>query len=69
MPRQPQRHVIVNILVTDWNQDQAAVTSDMLFLLKGESGWAVQLVGRYDDVLHRADDGWRFHSRVAEFVT
>ena len=67
-PRRPQRHVIVNILVTDWNEHEAAVTSDMLFLLQGESGWAVQLVGRYTDVLHQDDGTWRFHRRVAEFV-
>ncbi len=43
-------------------------TSDVVFLLKGERGWSVQLVGRYHDVLHRDGDAWRFHSRVAEFT-
>jgi len=39
-----------------------------VFLLRGEPGWAVQLVGRYHDVLHRERDAWLFHRRVAEFT-
>ena len=68
-PRRPQRHVVVNTLVTDWDDGQAQVSSDVLFLLQGKDGWAVRMVGRYQDVLHREDDGaWRFHRRTAEFV-
>ena len=68
-PRRPQRHVVVNTLVTDWDDGQARVSSDVLFLLQGKDGWAIQMVGRYQDELHRADDGgWRFHRRTAEFV-
>jgi hypothetical protein len=68
-PRKPQRHLVLNTLVTDWNEDEAQATSDVIFVLKDDSGWAIQLVGRYHDVLHRTDGTWRFHSRVAEFVT
>lgn len=69
-PRRPQRHLVLNTLVTDWTESEAHATSDVVFLLKGEDGWAVQVVGRYDDVLHRADaDGrWRFHARRATFL-
>jgi hypothetical protein len=67
-PRRPQRHLVVNTLVTDWNDHEASAVSDVIFLLKGEAGWSVQLVGRYRDVLHCADGTWRFHRRVAEFV-
>jgi hypothetical protein len=35
----------------------------------GQSGWTVQLVGRYHDVLHYDDGTWRFHHRAATFVT
>jgi hypothetical protein len=66
-PRQPQRHLVLNTLVTDWDEGEARATSDFVFLLKGEAGWAVQLVGRYHDVLHRDGGVWRFHSRTAEF--
>jgi hypothetical protein len=41
----------------------------VVFLLQGESGWAVQLVGRYRDTLHCEDGTWRFHHRAATFVT
>jgi len=68
-PTRPQRHLVVNTLVTDWNDHEAKATSDVVFLLKGESGWAIQVVGRYHDTLHHDDGTWRFHQRVAEFVT
>jgi len=67
-PRRPQRHVVVNTLVTDWDDHEARAISDLLFLLKGDDGWAVQLVGRYHDTLHHDGDRWRFHHRVAVFV-
>ena len=68
-PTQPQRHLVLNTLVTDRGDDEAEATSDFVFLLKGERAWSVQLVGRYHDVLHHDGDGWRFRSRSAEFTT
>jgi hypothetical protein len=67
-PRAPQRHVVVNTLVTDWNDHEAKAVSDLLFLQKGESGWAVQLVGRYNDTLQNREGMWRFQLRTMEFV-
>jgi SnoaL-like protein len=67
-PRRPQRHLVLNTLVTEWNDDEAHAISDVVFVLQGDAGWAVQLVGRYDDTLHRDDGRWRFHRRTAEFV-
>ena len=68
-PRQPQRHLVFNTLVTDWDDHEASATSDVVFLLKGDEGWAVTVVGRYHDVLHHDDDGtWRFHRREATFL-
>jgi hypothetical protein len=66
-PTRPQRHLVLNTLVTHWDEGEARATSDFVFLLKGDPGWAVRLVGRYHDVLHRAGGVWRFHSRSAEF--
>lgn len=68
-PRRPQRHLVVNTLVTDWNHDEANAISDVIFLLQGDSGWTIQLVGRYHDMLHHDDGTWRFHRRTAKFVT
>jgi hypothetical protein len=67
-PRRPQRHLVLNTLVTDWNDREATAVSDIVLMVKGEGGWTVPLVGRYHDVLHCDDGTWRFHQRVAEFV-
>ena len=66
-PRRPQRHLVLNTLVTTWTGDEAEAISDVVFILKGGSGWAIQLVGRYHDTLHRDGATWRFHRRVATF--
>jgi hypothetical protein len=68
-PRRPQRHLVLNTLVTAWDGGEAHATSDVVFLLQGDDGWGVQVVGRYHDVLHRVDGAWRFHRRLAEFVS
>jgi 3-phenylpropionate/cinnamic acid dioxygenase small subunit len=68
VPQVPQRHLVVNTLVTDADDHEARAVSDIVFLLRREAGWAVQLVGRYTDTLHQTKAGWRFHHRAAEFV-
>ena len=69
-PRRPQRHLVLNTLVTEWDEHEASATSDVVFLLQTHDGWSVQLVGRYQDTLVRGDDGtWRFRSRVAQFLS
>jgi hypothetical protein len=67
-PRGPQRHLVFNTLITEWDDEQAKATSDIVFLLQRKEAWAVQVVGRYHDVLHRDGDAWRFHHRTAEFT-
>lgn len=67
-PRAPQRHLVVNTHVTDWSDTGATAVSDIVFLLMGDAGWSVQVVGRYHDVLHNDAGTWRFHHRRAEFV-
>jgi ketosteroid isomerase-like protein len=69
VPRRPQRHLVLNTLVTDWDAHAATAISDVVFVLRGDTGWVIQLVGRYTDTLHRDGDAWRFHRRSAEFVT
>jgi hypothetical protein len=69
VPQVPQRHLVVNTLVVDANEHEAKAVSDIVFLLRGEGGWTVQLVGRYTDTLHHKNGSWRFHHRAAEFVT
>jgi hypothetical protein len=66
-PRRPQRHLVLNTHVTGWSDGEATALSDVVFLLLGDGGWSVQLVGRYHDVLHRDGATWRFHRRRASF--
>jgi hypothetical protein len=68
-PRRPQRHLVCNTHVTDWNGHEAHAVSDVVFLLKGDDGWAIQVVGRYHDTLHHDAGVWRFRRRRAEFVS
>jgi hypothetical protein len=68
-PRKPQRHLVLNTLLTSWNEQEVTAVSDVVFLFRGDAGWSVQLVGRYTDTLHAADGGWLFHHRAADFVT
>ena len=58
----------MNTLVTDWNDHEARAISDVIFILQGKAGWAIQVVGRYHDTLHNDAGTWRFHRREAEFV-
>ncbi|MFE5027442.1 YybH family protein [Streptomyces sp. NPDC056656] len=66
-PSVPQLHVVANTVVTVVGTDDAAATSDASFLQRGENGWAVQLVGHYQDTLVRQDSAWRFSRRVTTF--
>ena len=67
-PRRPQRHLVVNTHILEWSQTEAHAISDVVFLLQGKEGWAVQVVGRYDDQLRYEENAWRFSHRAAEFV-
>ncbi|MDG2029123.1 MAG: nuclear transport factor 2 family protein [Acidimicrobiales bacterium] len=66
-PVVPQRHVMANTVVTDWTDDTARATSDVIFMVKGDTAWSVQLVGRYEDSLRYVDGRWRFERRVLRF--
>jgi len=68
-PRRPTRHLVANTLVTDWTEHECQATSDVIFVTQGDAGWAIQLVGRYQDTLHRDGEGWRFHQRTATFLS
>ncbi|MEW1640727.1 nuclear transport factor 2 family protein [Streptomyces sp. NPDC091219] len=67
-PQAPQLHLIANTVVTSATEDEATATSNLAFFARRESGWSVQMVGRYDDVLRREDGVWRFRRRVTTFA-
>jgi ketosteroid isomerase-like protein len=62
-PTQPQLHLVANTAVTSWSDDEATAVSDVAFLQRGESGWAVQVVGHYDDTLRHQDGEWLLRRR------
>lgn len=64
----PQRHLVLNVHVHDWSDDEASSVSDLVFMVPGEAGWQTLLVGRYTDTFHRDGDRWLIHRRVGEFV-
>ncbi|MFE1962163.1 nuclear transport factor 2 family protein [Streptomyces sp. NPDC059479] len=66
-PTQPQLHLVANTTVVSSTEDEATAVSDVAFLQRGESGWAVQVVGRYDDTLRRHDGAWRFQRRITTY--
>ena len=68
-PKRPQRHLVLNTLVAPGDDGRATAVSDVIFLLLGETGWTIQLVGRYQDVLEHHRGRWLFVRRTASFVT
>jgi SnoaL-like domain len=68
VPRRPQRHLVLNTIVTEWNDDEAKAISDVVYIMLGKAGWGIQIVGRYHDVLRRDGSSWLFAHRTATFV-
>lgn len=64
----PLRHVMINTLVGEWNSIEASATSDLLVLARGDAGWALEMVGKYQDELRLVDGRWLFHSRKLTFA-
>ncbi|MBD0735114.1 nuclear transport factor 2 family protein [Streptomyces sp. CBMA29] len=67
-PAQPQLHMVANTVITSAAGEEATATSALAFFQRDESGWAVRLVGRYDDTLRRQGGTWRFQRRVTTFL-
>ena len=67
-PKGLQRHMPVNVVITDWNDEEARATTDVVFIAQGEAGWSVQIVARYLDVFRRVGDKWLFSHRADEYI-
>lgn len=63
-PQRPQRHLVLNTLVTDWDDREATAISDVVLVVQRDSGWSVAFVARYHDTLHHDGTTWRFHRRT-----
>jgi ketosteroid isomerase-like protein len=66
-PTQPQQHLVGNTVVTPTAEDEATAVSDVVFFQRGETGWAVQVVGRYEDTFHNVDGTWLLQRRVTTY--
>jgi uncharacterized protein (TIGR02246 family) len=66
-PTQPQLHLVGNTVVTVSGPDEATASSDVVFHVRGETGWAPQVVGHYEDTLRHVDGTWLIQRRVSTF--
>jgi uncharacterized protein (TIGR02246 family) len=66
-PKAPQRHLVVNTLVTQWDDNEATATSDLVFMVHNGQEWITFLTGRYTDTLRNVDGEWKFSRRTAKF--
>jgi ketosteroid isomerase-like protein len=57
-PTRPQLHLVANTVVTSSTGHEATASSDVVFLQRGGSGWAVRVVAHYDDTLRWHDGAW-----------
>jgi ketosteroid isomerase-like protein len=68
-PKGLQRHMPVNVVITDWHDEEAKATTDVVFIAQGDGGaWSVQIVARYQDVFRQAGGKWLFSRRADEYV-
>lgn len=64
VPTGPQRHFLGNVQVTTLADNGASVVCDLAVLKRDESGWGVQLTGRYQDILREIEGSWLFTRKV-----
>jgi ketosteroid isomerase-like protein len=67
-PKGLQRHMPVNVVITDWDAEQARATTDVVFIAQGDSGWSIQIVARYHDVFRHVDGKWLLTVRADEYI-
>ena len=67
-PKGLQRHMPVNIVITDWADEEARATTDVVFLAQGDNGWSVQIVARYHDVFRQVGGKWLLSRRADEYI-
>jgi ketosteroid isomerase-like protein len=67
-PQGLQRHMPVNVVITDWDAGQARATTDVVFIAQGDAGWAIQIVARYYDVFRPVGGKWLLSRRADEYI-
>ncbi|AZG45902.1 nuclear transport factor 2 family protein [Gordonia insulae] len=70
MADHPQRHVVVDTVVTRRDDGRALATSTLLWVNSRDHAWIIELVGTYEDVLVQTDsEQWVFEERALSFDT
>jgi ketosteroid isomerase-like protein len=67
-PKGLQRHMPVNVVITDWDDSHARATTDVVFIAQGDAGWSVQIVARYRDEFRPVDGKWLLSRRADEYI-
>ena len=67
-PQGLQRHMPVNVVITDWDDSQARATTDVVYIAQGDAGWSIQIVARYRDEFRPADGKWLLSRRADEYI-
>jgi ketosteroid isomerase-like protein len=67
-PRSPQRHLVANLHVTEWNEREATATTDVVLVQLRDGAWVITFVARYTDVVRNEDGVWRFARRTTRFA-
>ena len=67
-PKGLQKHMPVNVVITEWNEEEAKATTDVVFIAQGDSGWSVQIVARYHDEFRQAGGQWQLSRRADEYI-
>lgn len=68
-PTQPQLHIVTNTVLTSWSDTEATAVSNVAFTQRGEAGWAVLVVGRYEDSFRLEDGAWLLRHRSTTYET
>ena len=66
-PVTPQLHIVTNTVLTSWSDKEASAVSNVAFAQRGESGWAVLVVGRYEDTFRLEDGTWLIRHRSTTY--
>jgi hypothetical protein len=67
-PKGLQRHMPVNLVITDWDDSQARATTDVVYIAQGDAGWSIQIVARYRDEFSPVDGKWLLSRRADEYI-
>jgi hypothetical protein len=63
-PTGPQLHLVANTVVSSTDESHATAVSSLAFFSRGESGWALQMTGGYEDTLRLENGRWLFTERI-----